>query len=53
MLNPSLRHGMMLNVCNVVSSIYDKYKPKERKSFFYYYFVLKKIIDNARENRIH
>ena len=35
---------MMLNAFNVVSSIYDKYKPKGRKSFLNYYFVLKKIL---------
>ena len=35
---------MMLNAFNVVSSIYDKYKPKGRKSLLNYYFVLKKIL---------
>ena len=35
---------MMLNVFNVVSNIYDKYKPKGRKSFLNYYFTLKKIL---------
>ena len=44
-------HNMMLNAFNVVSSIYDKYKPKGRKSLLNCYFVLKKNIDNARENR--
>ena len=44
-------YNMMLNAYNVVSSMYDKYKPKGRKSFLNYYFVLKNI-DNARENRI-
>ena len=34
-------YKMILNVFNVVSSIYDKYKPKGRKSFLNYYFVLK------------
>ena len=29
---------------NVVSSIYDKYKPNHRKSFLNYSFVLKKIL---------
>ena len=29
---------------DVVSTIYDKYKPKGRKSFLSYYFVLKKIL---------
>ena len=37
---------MILNVFNVVSSIYDKYKPKGRKSFLKYFlfFVLKQIL---------
>ena len=35
---------MILNVLDVVSIIYDKYKPKGRKSFLNYYFVLKKIL---------
>ena len=35
---------MMLNMFNVVSKIYDKYKPKGRKSFLNYYFVLKKLL---------
>ena len=30
-------YGMILNVFNIVSSIYDKYKPKGRKSFLNYY----------------
>ena len=37
-------YGMMLNVFNVVSSIYNRYKPKGRKSFLSYYFVLNKIL---------
>ena len=37
-------YNSILNVFNVVSSIYDKYKPKGRKSFSNYYFVLKKIL---------
>ena len=44
---PSLttrEYNMVFNVFNVVSSIYDKYKPKGRKSFLNYYFVLKKIL---------
>ena len=36
-------YNLILNVF-VVSSIYDKYKPKGRKSFLNYYFVLKKIL---------
>ena len=35
-------YNLILNVFNVVSSIYEKYKPKGRKSFLNYYFVLKK-----------
>ena len=35
---------MMLNMFNVVSSTYDKYKPKGRKSFLNYSFVLKKLL---------
>ena len=35
---------MMLNIFNVVSNIYDKYKPKDRKSFLNYSFVLKQIL---------
>ena len=35
---------MMLNMFNVVSNIYDKYKPKGRKSFLNYSFVLKKLL---------
>ena len=35
---------MMLNMSNVVSNIYDKYKPKGRKSFLNYSFVLKKLL---------
>ena len=37
-------YNSILNVFNVVSSIYDKNKPKGRKSFLNYYFVLKKIL---------
>ena len=35
---------MMLNMFNVVSSTYDKYKPNDRKSFLNYSFVLKKLM---------
>ena len=35
---------MMLNMFNVVSNIYDKCKPKGRKSFLNYSFVLKKLL---------
>ena len=37
-------YNMILNVFNVVSSIYDKYKPYGRKSFLNYSFVLKKLL---------
>ena len=37
-------YNIMLNAFNVVSSIYDKYKPKGRKSFLNYYFVLNKLL---------
>ena len=37
-------YNLILNVFDVVSTIYDKYKPKDRKSFLNYYFVLKKIL---------
>ena len=35
---------MMLSMFNVVSSIFDKYKPKNRKSFLNYSFVLKQLL---------
>ena len=37
-------YNSALNVFNVVSSIYNKYKPNGRKSFLNYSFVLKKIL---------
>ena len=37
-------YNLILNVFDVVSTIYDKYKPKGGKSFQNYYFVLKKIL---------
>ena len=37
-------YNLILNVFDVVSTIYDKYKPKGRKSFLNYPFVLKKIL---------
>ena len=41
-------YNMILNTFNVISSIYDKYKPNDRKIFLNYSFVLKKLlIDNA------
>ena len=40
----TMKEYMILSVFNVVSSIYDKYKPKGRKSFLNYSFVLKKLL---------
>ena len=37
-------YNTILSVFNVVSTIYDKYKPKGRKSFLNYSFVLKQIL---------
>ena len=37
-------YNMMLKVFDVVSTIYDKHKPKGRKSFLNYPFVLKQIL---------
>ena len=37
-------YNLALNAFNVVSSIYDKYKPNGRKSFLNYSFVLKKLL---------
>ena len=37
-------YNTILNVFNVVSSIYDKYKPNDRKSFLNYSFVLKTLL---------
>ena len=37
-------YNSILNVFNVVSSIYDKYKPNGRKNFLNYSFVLKQIL---------
>ena len=37
-------YNVVLIVFNVVSSKYDKYRPKDRKSFLNYPFVLKKIL---------
>ena len=37
-------YNMMLKVFDVVSTIYDKYKPNGRKSFLNYPFVLKQIL---------
>ena len=37
-------YNLVLNLFNVVSSIFDKHKPDGRKSFLNYSFVLKKIL---------
>ena len=37
-------YNLVLNVFNIVSSIFDKYNPDGRKSFLNYSFVLKKIL---------
>ena len=37
-------YNTILNAINVISSIYDKYKPNDRKSFLNYSFVLKKLL---------
>ena len=37
-------YNMILSMFNVMSSIYDKHKPKGRKSFLNYSFVLKKLL---------
>ena len=38
------QYNTIFSVFNVVSSIYDKYKPNDRKSFLNYSFVLKKLL---------
>ena len=37
-------YNTILNTFNVISSIYDKYKPNDRKNFLNYSFVLKKLL---------
>ena len=37
-------YNMMLKVFDIVSTIYDKYRPKGRRSFLNYPFVLKKLL---------
>ena len=37
-------YDTILNTVNAISSIYDKYKPNDRKSFLNYSFVLKKLL---------
>ena len=36
-------YNTILNAFNIISRIYDKYKPKGRKRFLNYHFVLKKL----------
>ena len=37
-------YNTILSMFNVVSSIYDKYRPNDRKSFLNYSFVLKELL---------
>ena len=37
-------YNAILNAFNVISSIYDKYKPNDKKSFLNYSFLLKKLL---------
>ena len=37
-------YNTILSMFNVVSSIYDKYRPNDRKGFLNYYFVLKELL---------
>ena len=37
-------YNLILNVFDVVSSIYDKYKPKGKKNFLNYAFILKQVL---------
>ena len=37
-------YNTLINAFNVISSIYDKYKPNDKKSFVNYSFVLKKLL---------
>ena len=37
-------YNTILNAFNVISRIYDKYKPNDRKSFLNYSFLLKKLL---------
>ena len=45
-------YNLILNVFDVVSTIYDKYKPKDRKSFFKLHLRFETNIDNSTESRI-
>ena len=42
-------YNKILSSFNVISSIYDKYKPNDRKSFLNYSFVLKKLLIMLRK----
>ena len=42
-------YNTILSMFNVVSSIYDKYRPNDRKSFLNYSFVLKKLLIMLRK----
>ena len=42
-------YNTILSVFNVVNSIYNKYKPNNRKSFLNYSFVLKKLLIMLRK----
>ena len=42
-------YNTILSMFNVVSSIYDKYIPSDRKSFLNYFFVLKKLLIMLRK----
>ena len=46
-------YNLTLNVFDVVSTIYDRYKPKGRKSFSNYPICFETNIDNAGEGRIY
>ena len=37
-------YNTILNAFSIISGIYDKYKPKGRKSFLSYHFILKKLL---------
>ena len=45
-------YNMILNTFNAISSIYDKYKPNDRKSFLNYSFALKKLLIMLGKSRI-
>ena len=45
-------YNMMLKVFDVVSTIYDKYKPKGKKSFLNYPFVFETNINNEGHGSI-